>query len=111
MMTKIEKMLKTVGTCLFVIALTGTAYADEPGMKIDYRNLDLNRADDVAQLYERIQKAAKQVCSDASASWDSHKIASYKRCVEAAVTLAVRDVNNLTLTALHEGFGEDVASR
>lgn len=90
---------------------TSPAAAEDSGQKVTFEDLDLSQSADVAALYERIQAAARSVCQDDSAPWDARRARNYNKCFEGTVDQAVRDINNVSLTALHQEFGEKIASR
>jgi UrcA family protein len=77
-------------------------------MRIAFSDLDLSKPDDVAELYARINSAARLVCIDSSSPWDAGRIETIKRCHAAVVGDAVAQINVPKLTALHEQKGTPV---
>ena len=77
------------------------AYA-EPNATINIRDLDLRKSQDVAMLYDRIERHAADVCSQAASPWDAGRVSYVRRCTAAAVDDAVARANVKALTALHE---------
>jgi UrcA family protein len=66
---------------------------------VSYADLDLTRNAGAAALYSRIHFAAKQVCEPVSVTWTWLDPA--RRCIEAAITRAVADVNAPALTGYY----------
>jgi len=87
------------------------AVAADYGKKVTFDDLDLDQPADVRAMYERIRAAARFVCRHDLYPWDGQWASHYKNCIEGAVDKAVRNVNNVSLTALHEGKTRRVASR
>jgi len=79
-----------------------TPASAEPSSLVKVRDLDLRRSQDVATLYQRIERAAARVCADASASWDARRLSFVRKCTTAAIDDAVAHANISALTALHE---------
>lgn len=63
--------------------------------KVSYLTSELSTRSRAAALYSRLESAARRLCRDAGPQFEP--------CMRGAVTGAVRDINNPTLTALHEG--------
>jgi UrcA family protein len=104
MKTSIGKFMLVMAIGVAFLVSGSPAFAEEPSKKVMYGDLDLGQPADVSLLYERIRKAARLVCSD-------RLFPSLHRCIAAAVEQAVRDVNDVALTAVHEGNNRTVASR
>jgi len=111
MQTSFGAIVITAMLSIALLVPASPAAADDSGQKVAFEDLDLNQPADVATLYERIQAAARSVCRNDSAPWDGRQASNYQKCFEGAVDLAVRDINNVSLTALHHEFGEKIASR
>lgn len=69
--------------------------------KVSYADLDLTRDAGAAALYSRIHFAARQVCEPVSDTWTWRVLEPARRCIEAAITRAVADVNAPVLTSYH----------
>ncbi len=69
--------------------------------RVSYADLDLTRDAGAAALYSRIHFAARQVCEPVSATWTWKVIEPARRCIEAAITRAVADVNAPALTGYY----------
>jgi UrcA family protein len=68
---------------------------------VRYAELDLSKPQGIDVLYRRIQAAAKQVCRADTSVTALYDRASQNTCYRDAVERAVRQVNLVTLTALH----------
>jgi UrcA family protein len=91
---------------LFAVCLLGTpiAWAGPPAtrsVEVSFRDLDLNTPSGAANLYRRIQAAARSVCQYEPTSPRAQIIWQY--CVLPAVNAAVANVNSPLLTELHSG--------
>jgi UrcA family protein len=71
-----------------------------PGKAINYADLNLSRAADVAVLYHRIEGAANLVC-DLYASRDLARNLRFRHCTAEAIDRAVADVHAPLLTQRH----------
>ena len=91
----------------FVLALTlglvtaFPAMASDGGVKVSYRDLDLQTIEGAHTLYGRLQAAARKVCGFQGTSIIEQSI--WKSCYRGAVTDAVAKVNSPLLTAVHTG--------
>ena len=104
MKTSIGKFMLVMAIGVAFLVSGSPAFAKEPSKKVMYRDLNLSQAADVSLLYERIRQAARLVCSD-------RHFPMVHGCFTAAVEQAVRDVNDVALTAVHEGRNKTLASR
>lgn len=78
---------------------------------VNFADLNLNKPGDVAVLYKRIQKAAKDVCiGDWPSTWVYNRRA-FKRCFKLTVDKAVMRIDNTALTAMHLNQSKSVAGR
>jgi UrcA family protein len=82
-----------------------------PSTTVRYWDLDLGKADDTAELYSRISRAAASVCRTLRDVRNVSTHRYYTRCLEMATDRAVRAVGNINLTVLHDGRGPALASR
>ena len=94
------------------LALGGYAQANTvrelPSVVVKYGDLDLNGVDGVATLHTRLNKAAREVCSQL----DSRVLGlreQYDLCVSGAVTRSVAKVGNPRLTSFHR-YGRKAAA-
>jgi UrcA family protein len=93
-------------TTITILALGLTsAYAaspqDPPSRAVRFADLDLSRTQGAAVLYSRLISAAETVC----APLDDRQIVrhmSFKACVKDAVSSAVTEVDQPTLTAYYK---------
>lgn len=88
-----------------VFTSTVTLAADSsrvPQVTVDYSDLDLSSQKGVDRLYTRLRTAARNVCGE-RATRDLSARAEARSCYVRALGDAVRDVNHVALTALHEG--------
>jgi UrcA family protein len=97
--------------CTATLAATAAVAApqepDVPAMTVPYHVTDLSQPGGAEALYARIQRAARDVCSEPDqrelARWEV-----YKRCFDRAVDSAVAKVNVTALTALHRNKAHGV---
>jgi UrcA family protein len=80
-----------------------TARADEapPSRTVGFADLNLSTEAGAAALYRRIQAAARSVCPGDDTTPELERIAARHRCIEDAVTRAVRKVNIESLSAYY----------
>jgi UrcA family protein len=77
------------------------ARAEEPlTVVVRYGDLNLRHAPDAARLYARIRSAARQACAPLD-SRDLLRKSAWIHCVDGAVSRAVFDVHDASLTAYH----------
>lgn len=80
--------------------------ADAPTKRVKVWDLDLAKAADVQELYERVQEAANEVCRDEAQRYRrgtrrAAPLGWRERCVNDAIDEAVSDVGSRRLAALH----------
>ena len=92
---------------LFIVA--GAAVAGESGIKVGISDLDLNKREDVAILYKRLQHATHLLCDDNAEPWDGRASKHYQMCLKNSLDQAVRSANNARLTAMHRHLEFDIA--
>jgi UrcA family protein len=91
-------------TLVLVLGLIGAtqALATEPaGIKVTFRDLNLDTLAGAQTLHGRIAAAARQVCGYEGA--DLIERAIWKSCYRGAIDDAVSKVNSPLLTAVHTG--------
>ena len=91
-----------IATVALVAAVAGAARAgDAPQARVKYAGLNLNTAAGATVLYQRIHRAAVQVC-DVRATRDLAEQRQVKACTDHAVAEAVGAVNKPALTRVFE---------
>jgi UrcA family protein len=104
-----------IGLALLCGGLTaGSALAtpmdrDARAAEVRYSDLDLSHPEAARVLYQRIKRAAREVCGQPDAR-DLSRYRSYQKCYEGAVEHAVEKVDSKTLTALHRNKTQHMAS-
>lgn len=79
--------------------LVSTASAsDEQSVTVSYADLHLDRPADVKRLYQRLDRAAANVCGDIPRQ-DLERYAGFRRCHERALEAAVQQVRSPELLA------------
>jgi UrcA family protein len=89
---------------LLICVLVGSnAFAAEQGRSetVKFADLKVDTSAGVAELYRRINSAARRVCLYEATDVQSARI--WQNCVRPTVDAAVAKVNNPLLTALHTG--------
>jgi UrcA family protein len=91
------------GVVVSVISLAcAAAYADSPrSSTVHYKDLNLDRPQDVARLYNRITVAADRVCGPRSLTGSHYKTADYESCYADAVAQAVAHVDHAAVTSYY----------
>lgn len=105
MNTNTQTYLRRVAVaCAFAGAMiSAPSFASEgevPKHVVRFTPADLQHDAEVAELYARLQTASRQVCS-AHRDRDIASMKAYRACYSRALEAAVSDVNQQTLTALH----------
>ena len=72
-----------------------------PAVSVSYEGLDLSTKQGAQILYTRLQGAARQVCSDFDGRELSRR-AKWRACYNDALSRAVSQVNQATVTNLHQ---------
>ena len=88
-------------------AIAADAGFETHSVKVSFADLNLNASAGAAALYRRIQRAARQVCSQNDGGHGLGRYADWKLCYDGAVSGAVEKVNSPLLTALHSGKASD----
>ncbi len=71
-----------------------------PARIVQFADLDLSRTQGAAVLYQRLKGAAETVCAPLN-DRDLGRNAAFKACVQRAVSAAVANVDQATLTAYY----------
>ena len=107
---KESKIVKGVIATVAVIAFSvpAIAAADElkgRSEKVVYSDLNVVKESGAQALYSRLQRASKRVCGvESYKNAGGIRIMSEQRdCFRNAMNEAVAQINNPTLTAIHEG--------
>jgi UrcA family protein len=90
-------------------AATRGVPADTLKVTVRFADLDLARPQDAEVLYQRIQFAARLVCTDSSAPWDGRRSRNWIRCFNGVVEDAVRGIDQPLLTALYRARARHTA--
>lgn len=120
-MNAVTRTFSTIAAAGLLMGLGATASAkgvydvrtpELPSRTISVSDLDLSSADGAEALYERIRAAARRVCIEEHDQWWIKASTMHRnRCIEKAVEQAVESANQPTLTAVHLGMSELLASR
>jgi UrcA family protein len=76
---------------------------------VSYADLDINKAEGAQALYNRLNRAAKNVCAPLR-DRDLKSIVEHRDCVSEAIANAVGAVNQPLLTQHHKSRGADASS-
>jgi len=103
-LTTLRRSLAVAGA-FAALTMTTTSFAASqtdmtPSVAVSYGDLNLSTDAGAKALYQRISKAARQVCPDVY-SRDLRMASAAKQCQLAAVAEAVREVNNSKLAMVH----------
>ncbi len=104
---------KSIGAALMVVSLAATApsmaaqamnpsYSTDniSGTVVRYSDLDLSKTEDVARLYARISRTARDTCVSDPAAWDG-RTSLMQKCIRQTIEQAVYHINKPVLTALY----------
>jgi len=83
------------------LAATPSADPEQPSLAVHYKDLSLDRADDVAKLYRRISNAADNVCGPRKLTGSHVESTAFRSCFDAAVSRAVASVASPALSAYY----------
>jgi UrcA family protein len=76
---------------------------------VSYADLDINKAEGAQALYNRLNRAAKNVCAPLR-DRDLKRNMAHRSCVSEAIANAVGEVNQPLLTQHHKSRDTDVSS-
>jgi UrcA family protein len=87
------------------------AAANAPSVAVSYRDLDLSKPADARVFYQRLQRAAEDVCM-APPTYELARHAAYERCVQVTLRDTIASVNSTALAqvAARMSHGSDQAS-
>jgi UrcA family protein len=95
------------GACAGLLLFTPLAWGGGSDEAVDVRAYNLERPEEVQQLYRLLKRAAQAACSDSQiADSDVHTL-SWLKCVSGMLDAAVERMDRPALTAYHlvHGFG------
>jgi UrcA family protein len=95
------------GACAGLLLFTSLAWGGGPDAAIDARAYDLERPEEVQQLYRLLKRAARSACSDSQIADSNVHTLSWLKCVSGMLDAAVERLDRPALTAYHlaHGFG------
>ena len=110
------KTMKTLFvSAALVFAAQGAMAADSINMSytqlsetVSYADLDVNKAEGAQALYNRLNRAAKNVCAPLR-DRDLKRIQEHRSCVSEAIANAVGEVNQPLLTQHHKSRGDETS--
>jgi UrcA family protein len=92
-----------IALCTFLLANGASAGEPQKVSKIvSYADLDLSKPAGAQALYNRIKRAAREVCGSADYYKNVSPPKAWRECVDTAVADAVAEVDRPSLTALHQ---------
>jgi UrcA family protein len=107
---KESKIVKGVIATVAVIAFSLPAIASAAELKgrsekVSYTDLNVEKESGATALYRRLQLASKRVCGVESIknAGGIRAVSEQRRCFRDTMDQAVAEINNATLTNIHEG--------
>jgi UrcA family protein len=70
------------------------------GVRVRFADLKLSKPEDVARLYARISRVARDICGPGAAAWDG-RTSPMEKCIAQTIEDAVSRINSPPLIALH----------
>jgi len=70
-------------------------------IKVSFRDLDLQRPDDIARLYRRLNAAADQLCGSRAFNIFYYTLPQYQACVDDAVQKAIAHIKQPAVTTYY----------
>ena len=107
-MHHLNRIVISAALALLVLGAEGALFAvaasaDEVrSLSVRYADLDLERPADVARLYQRIRRAAEDVCGPRLLTGSRVPVTGYQPCFADAVAQAVARVDRPALSAYHQ---------
>jgi UrcA family protein len=99
---KLVALAAAAALCFSSIAAQADETANEaPARTVRYADLDLGTQAGAAALYNRIRRAAEQVCGD-TGSRQLAEVAAVKACEIRAITASVKSVHNAHLASVYD---------
>ncbi|MCG8440903.1 MAG: UrcA family protein [Caulobacterales bacterium] len=101
---KLSRLAAGLTMAAAMFAAAETAHASQassiPSIAVSYADLDLNSPEGGRVLHDRLRRAAKSVCGGAPAR-DLRTRREQRACFRAAITEAVADMREPTVTMAH----------
>jgi UrcA family protein len=83
-----------------------------PQVIVKFRDLDISTSKGAAALYDRIQTAARNVCSRFVDPWNLLAMANREKCLDKTILDTVTKINSSALTAVYGAkTGKEVPTR
>ena len=83
-----------------------------PHVIVKFGDLDVSNPQGASLLYDRIQTAARDVCSRSVDPWDLPGMANREKCAEKTILDTVIKINRSALTAVYSAkTGKEVPTR
>jgi UrcA family protein len=101
--TAVAMLAGLLAVSVVSVSHAGTASqpdTDAPRLTVDYKDLDLSSEKDALTLYRRIETAAREVCPQPT-KYSMRITELSRKCVAAAITRAVTEVNSPQLARLN----------
>ena len=92
----------TIGQAWMVNTARAADTASAQTLRLQVSDLDLNKSADVATLYKRIKSAAVEACGNDFVTGSRLPSESKKQCMNEAISGAVQQINNPSLSAYHK---------
>jgi len=82
-----------------------THESSENAVKVPFADLNLSHGEEVVELYQRLQMAAREVCGSQNyrVAGSLSQQALNKQCYAQALSSAVQEIDNAQLRKLHTG--------
>jgi UrcA family protein len=100
-MNNISKYVATIGLLAAAFAAVAAGPTIVTTSKVHYGDLNLESQEGVAQLYSRLNHAARSVCINPGSSFGLAQKGAERQCVRDAIANAVSKVNKPQLTAYY----------
>ena len=111
-----NRLLKTLVPTFIAIAACMPAMAEtHVQQKVNFADLNLDKAAGVETLYRRVKTAARRVCGANTAqrrTGSIRQLGTDRQCYELAMTKAIQQIDHPQLSALYAGHNrsrEDIA--
>jgi UrcA family protein len=110
-----RKLLTGVAMSVIALACAG-AYADSPPFEthssvVHIKDLNLNRPQDVATVYQRITVAADRVCGPRSLPGSHYRTTDYENCYADALARAVARIDQPSVTSYYRQRTESFSAK
>jgi UrcA family protein len=95
-------LLAAILSTLAIIPAHADSSSASASLAVSLSDLNLSRTADVAKAYRRLHIAAEQVCGSATVTGSRLPSRDWRKCIDATVEGAVRQLDRPALTAYHE---------